>query len=291
MDKKNVFFEHVCLTKKSYGFSSAVISGKQMRFTKAQIGDGEIQDGIDITELTELINYKKNVDILSVRGEGSQVVVDIKINSANITEAFTFREIGIYAEIEGEEILYAYLNSGSKFDYLTPAEDGQVFNQNLQFIIAVGRAENVEVIFNNTDIPAGSITIDMLDNGVKTFITSVRDSFNEHKTQSVLNENGIHGIRIDETSNNLQFKKDDAWQDISTGQNAESLIDNHVNTKVSDENGTHGITYDEDEETLKIVKQNGEISNFKFGVDPDLFMGDLVSGLDECLEKVGRTND
>ena len=59
MQNKNLFFEHVCLTKKSYGFSSAVISGKQMRFTKAQIGDGEIQDGIDITELTELINYKK----------------------------------------------------------------------------------------------------------------------------------------------------------------------------------------------------------------------------------------
>ena len=145
MDKKNVFFEHVCLTKKSYGFSSAVISGKQMRFTKAQIGDGEVIDPDNLANLDELINYKSDADIVGVRGDGKQAIIDININTDHVTDAFKFREVGIFAEIDGEEILYAYLNAGDKFDYLTPNEGGQTFSQTIQFVVAVGNAANVEI--------------------------------------------------------------------------------------------------------------------------------------------------
>lgn len=257
MQNKNLFFEYVVLTTKSYEFVSHVVAGKQMRFTKAQIGDGEVIDPDNLANLDELINYKSDADIVGVRGDGKQAIIDININTDHVTDAFKFREVGIYAEIDGEEILYAYLNAGDKFDYLTPNEGGQTFSQTIQFVVAVGNAANVEIVFSKVDIPDASIRLSMLSDEIMDYINGIQSDISEHITNDILGANGEHGLKFDETQAKLKYNKNGAWIDIPTGQAAESEINNHKLLSILNDSGVHDFRYVVDRKKLQYKTGTG----------------------------------
>ena len=256
MQNKNLFFEYVVLTTKSYEFVSHVVAGKQMRFTKAQIGDGEVIDPDNLANLDELINYKSDADIVGVRGDGKQAIIDININTDHVTDAFKFREVGIYAEIDGEEILYAYLNAGDKFDYLTPNEGGQTFSQTIQFVVAVGNAANVEIVFSKVDIPDASIRLSMLSDEIMDYINGIQSDISEHITNDILGS-GVHGLKFDETQAKLKYNKNGAWIDIPTGQAAESEINNHKLLSILNDSGVHDFRYVVDRKKLQYKTGTG----------------------------------
>lgn len=257
MQNKNLFFEYVVLTTKSYEFVSHVVAGKQMRFTKAQIGDGEVIDPDNLANLDELINYKSDADIVGVRGDGKQAIIDININTDHVTDAFKFREVGIFAEIDGEEILYAYLNAGDKFDYLTPNEGGQTFSQTIQFVVAVGNAANVEIVFSKVDIPDASIRLSMLSDEIMDYINGIQSDISEHITNDILGANGEHGLKFDETQAKLKYNKNGAWIDIPTGQAAESEINNHKLLSILNDSGVHDFRYVVDRKKLQYKTGTG----------------------------------
>lgn len=256
MQNKNLFFEYVVLTTKSYEFVSHVVAGKQMRFTKAQIGDGEVIDPDNLANLDELINYKSDADIVGVRGDGKQAIIDININTDHVTDAFKFREVGIFAEIDGEEILYAYLNAGDKFDYLTPNEGGQTFSQTIQFVVAVGNAANVEIVFSKVDIPDASIRLSMLSDEIMDYINGIQSDISEHITNDILGS-GVHGLKFDETQAKLKYNKNGAWIDIPTGQAAESEINNHKLLSILNDSGVHDFRYVVDRKKLQYKTDTG----------------------------------
>jgi len=257
LNNKDLFFEHVVLTKKSYEFVSHVVSGKQMRFTKAQLGDGEITDPSNLADIDNLINYKTDAEIISVRGNGNQAIIDINISSDDITEAFKFREVGLFAEIEGEEILYAYLNAGTKFDYLTPNAGGQIFRQTLQFVVAVGNAENVEIVFSKADIPDASITLTMLSDDIIDYIDNIKNGSNDHIAKTILDAEGAHGLKFDDNQAKLKYNKNGSWIDIPTGQAAESEINSHKLASIASESGAHNFRYDIDSKKLQYKTGTG----------------------------------
>ncbi len=257
MQNKNLFFEYVVLTTKSYEFVSHVVAGKQMRFTKAQIGDGEVIDPDNLANLDELINYKSDADIVGVRGDGKQAIIDININTDHVTDAFKFREVGIFAEIDGKEILYAYLNAGDKFDYLTPNEGGQTFSQTIQFVVAVGNAANVEIVFSKVDIPDASIRLSMLSDEIMDYINGIQSDISEHITNDILGANGAHGLKFDETQAKLKYNKNGAWIDIPTGQAAESEINNHKLLSILNDSGVHDFRYVVDRKKLQYKTGTG----------------------------------
>ncbi len=171
---ENLFYKHIIITKKGYEFYSRVIAGDQIKFTKIEIGDGELDESINIDDLksiTNIINHRKTIDVYAVTQDYTQAVIHAKINSNDLTDPFKFREVGIYAKIKDEEILYAYLHAGEEFEYLRPTAKGQASVFNFEFAVSVGKAENVEVVFNNINIVNNSINIDMLDDTVKTYIS------------------------------------------------------------------------------------------------------------------------
>lgn len=256
MQNKNLFFEYVVLTTKSYEFVSHVVAGKQMRFTKAQIGDGEVIDPDNLANLDELINYKSDADIVGVRGDGKQAIIDININTDHVTDAFKFREVGIFAEIDGEEILYAYLNAGDKFDYLTPNEGGQTFSQTIQFVVAVGNAANVEIVFSKVDIPDASIRLSMLSDEIMDYINGIQSDISEHITNDILGS-GVHGLKFDEIQAKLKYNKNGAWIDIPTGQAAESEINNHKLLSILNDSGVHDFRYVVDRKKLQYKTGTG----------------------------------
>ncbi|BAK79272.1 hypothetical protein MOUSESFB_0130 [Candidatus Arthromitus sp. SFB-mouse-Yit] len=227
-----------------------------MRFTKAQIGDGEVIDPDNLANLDELINYKSDADIVGVRGDGKQAIIDININTDHVTDAFKFREVGIFAEIDGEEILYAYLNAGDKFDYLTPNEGGQTFSQTIQFVVAVGNAANVEIVFSKVDIPDASIRLSMLSDEIMDYINGIQSDISEHITNDILGS-GVHGLKFDETQAKLKYNKNGAWIDIPTGQAAESEINNHKLLSILNDSGVHDFRYVVDRKKLQYKTDTG----------------------------------
>lgn len=355
----NKFYKYKFLTQKAFEFQSKIMSGKIMNFTKAEIGDGILENIEEAEELQSLKNKICNAEIISIVPKGHMVELTILLNGDGLNGVTLYREIGIYAQIDEEEVLYAYLNSDDKFDYIIPIGESntrEFTNNKIKITLVVGNAENIEVTLNNTIIPDNSVTMDMLNVEVKNYIEDIKNTFNEknqeiesnlfqaqinlneHTSKDILNEEGSHGIKYDESSQTLKYKKNDVWHDIPTGQQAEIEINEHkeksilgedgvhnlkydkennkfkykeseswhdidtgegvreeLNThntkKISDVDGVHGIRFIEEEDTLKITKQNGEVANYKPGVDPDLLFSDLNTGLDNCIEKVGRTNE
>ena len=243
----NVFFKHVILTNKSREFITKIITeNKQMRFTKAEVGDGQVTSD-NLQDLTSLINFKQEAEIVSVRRNEAEAVVDIRFNSGNVVDGFALREIGLYAQMDDEEVLYAYLNAGDKYDFVAPTINGQAFSQNIQLVISVGDASNVEVVFNDLNITDGSITINMLDDSVKDKINSI----DTHGSQTIIDADGVHGLKYDEASSELKYKKEAAWHTIQTGKQAETTINTHKETNITDADGIHGLKYDKNASTLQ----------------------------------------
>lgn len=210
------FYKHVVITRKGYEFYSRIIAGEKLKFTKVELGSGGLRSDTNIEELTSLIEYKMTCEVSAVTQEHTQATVHINLTSDDVNEPFAFREVGIYAQIEDEEVLYAYLHTGDKLDYLAPSTDGQVFTQKLQFVISVGKAENVEVIFGDTTIVDGSITMSMFNREVKTYIDDIKNkgeanesNIAEHTEKNILSESGSHGLRYDESSQTLSYSKDE----------------------------------------------------------------------------------
>lgn len=169
----NEFYEHIILTRKSFEFQTRVLAGERMEFTRVEVGDGKVEEFEDLKNFTGIKNMVTTGSIISVVQEGHQVKLTCSIDSDGLTKATLYREIGIYARIGNEEILYAYINSGEQFDYIIPLykTNQRDFTTNiLNLYIVVGDAENIDVTLNNTIIVENSININMLDNSVKNYI-------------------------------------------------------------------------------------------------------------------------
>lgn len=173
MESKNEFYEHIILTKKSFEFQSRVIAGEIMQFTRVEIGDGVVSEEDNLYEISSIKNKLTTGDIISIVPDDHTVKLSCTINTEGLTKATIYREIAVFAQIGEEEILYAYINSGEKFDYIVPLanENQRDFTTNvLNLYIVVGDSANIDITLNNTVIVENSININMLDNSVKEYI-------------------------------------------------------------------------------------------------------------------------
>ena len=123
------------------------LQGKELMFMRGVIGDGELPEGTDITQMTELINYKKDLPIQSIELVSGVGVVEVFLDLSNrdVTLGFWIREFGLIAKDPDteEEILYAYRNVGNEASYL-PAQYGtDTVQYTLDLMTIIDQAENV----------------------------------------------------------------------------------------------------------------------------------------------------
>ena len=174
-----------------------------MEFTRVEVGDGKVEEFEDLRNFTGIKNMVTTGSIVSIVQEGHQVKLTCSIDSEGLTKATLYREVGIYARIGDEEILYAYINSGEQFDYIVPLykTNQRDFTTNiLSLYIVVGDAENIEVTLNNTIIVENSININMLDNSVKNYIDErVMELIKEH-APSISSNSKIELVKEDENN-------------------------------------------------------------------------------------------
>lgn len=208
----NEFFKYIILTRKSFEFQSRVLSGEKMEFTRVEVGDGKVNEDEDLKGFTGIKNIVTTGKIISIVPEDHQVKLTCSIDSDGLTKATLYREVGIYARIGDEEILYAYINSGEQFDYIVPLykTNQRDFTTNiLSLYIVVGDAENIDVTLNNTIIVENSININMLDNSVKNYIDErVMELIKEH-APSISSNSKFELIKEDENNYIGLIKEED----------------------------------------------------------------------------------
>ena len=81
-----------------------------VKFTKAKIGNGSVPLSTDPAQTTELYGFKKQVTILKAVQEQNSIKLTIQITNDGINEGFYLKEIGIYVDDNGREVLYWYCN-------------------------------------------------------------------------------------------------------------------------------------------------------------------------------------
>ena len=121
------------------------IAGESITFTRFKIGNGELPEGSDGTELTDLINplVVFGISDLDDSNEG-YVLVTGHFNSLDVPSEMKFRELGIFAKGEDDvEKLYAYSNDGAEAGTLMPNLSNIYTEQEITLVIAIGEAEHV----------------------------------------------------------------------------------------------------------------------------------------------------
>ena len=122
--------------------------GKELHFTRVMMGDGKIPEGMNIKDMTEMVNPILKLPIGNIRLDGTGTsVMECILKNAELEQGFFARELGIFANDPdtGEELLYAIRNTGDYSEYIPAASSGEVINFVYSVITVVGQSENVTV--------------------------------------------------------------------------------------------------------------------------------------------------
>jgi hypothetical protein len=133
-----------------------VVAGQHLTFTKCAIGDGTLPVGVELSELSSLVAWKKNIPITSLayKGDG-KAVIRMAVTNQDFTDDFTFREIGIYAQDPSVgEILYAVANAGTNADLIPAYGGNEIVEMVCDLITIVGTDAVVEAIIDDSIIYA-----------------------------------------------------------------------------------------------------------------------------------------
>ena len=240
----------VKLTAKGLRLLAKVQSGATMYFVRAAIGDGFMQDGQDVADLTEMVHevpsHQTGTTASSATVDLTKAVVEkdgtvsVRVKIKNGDTAFYMRELGIIAKDPDEgEILYAYINFGDGASAM-PAFDGSTYIvRNIQMSFIVSNAANVEANItlaaevsyddfmahknaNVLDHPDGCVTTEKLAN------SSVTNEKLKDGAVSWLKVDGNIKTKFDELEKEIQklnsTKKIDLKYTISQGSNGYNIV-------------------------------------------------------------------
>ena len=136
-------------------------TGVPILFTKVLLGDGSVSAEQDIRQLTSMINPLLNLPIqdISVTGVGT-TSIDANINNKGLAQGFFAREVGVFAcegvvkdnEIvpAGDEILYAYRNTGDKSDYVAAGGGPEVLDLIYNVTTVIDQADKITAVIDGS---------------------------------------------------------------------------------------------------------------------------------------------
>lgn len=93
-----------------------------IKFSKVKIGDGILQDNDNPYSFMDIKKIKKEVEISYKEQQEEKIRLLIQIDNTGLKEGYYPREIGIYVEDNGAEVLYWYINDSNECSYLPAAE-------------------------------------------------------------------------------------------------------------------------------------------------------------------------
>jgi hypothetical protein len=193
-------FNNMYLTTKGQALYAKAQAGTQLKFTKLQIGSGNIGTTNPET-LTALISPKYDVGIQSITPNTANKTATISgmISNSSVTTATYICEIGIFAQDPDDgEILYGYGSAGSYGDYMAPATQG-AYSWNYQINAAIGNAANVTVTLSNLQYDYGvvvSSTFTYLSGGTQKEVNQSIDNMLKVYPATLTATAGVYSVTV-----------------------------------------------------------------------------------------------
>lgn len=113
------------ITKKGREYLAKIQSlNKPMNFSKIKIGDGLLDNYDNPAELIGLQNLKVEKEILELTQESDTVTLKTNIDNIDLITGYYPREIGVFVNDDGLELMYYYMNDGDETSWIPPESDG-----------------------------------------------------------------------------------------------------------------------------------------------------------------------
>ena len=118
----------------------------KLTVTSGKLGSGVLADSDDISKFTDLKAPKMTLPITKVDDSNPEkIVLTFDTSNTALEQGFISREIGIFAKLDnGAEVLYAYSNAGSNYDYI-PSKDTPTDENRLVVALVVSSSANISV--------------------------------------------------------------------------------------------------------------------------------------------------
>ena len=136
------------LTVAGMNLFTKTLMNKPFRVTRAMLGNGQIPAGMSVEDVTEMISPRMEIPIVGYRQTGTgSAVLEFEIRNAELAEGFMACEAGVYAidPDTNEEVLYAYRNTGSQFNWIPEASSGEILNEVWNVHVAIAQSDNITI--------------------------------------------------------------------------------------------------------------------------------------------------
>ena len=133
------------ITKKGREYLAKIqAENKPVNFAKIKIGDGRLDNYDNPAELEHLINQKVEKGILTLNQEHDTVILTTNIDNVSLRTGYYPREIGVFVNDNGQEIMYYYMNDGDETSWIPPETDGP-FKIELKLNLIASNAQSIIV--------------------------------------------------------------------------------------------------------------------------------------------------
>ena len=133
------------ITKKGREYLARIqAENKPINFAKIKIGDGRLDNYDNPAELEHLINQKVEKGILTLNQEHDTVILTTNIDNVSLRTGYYPREIGVFVNDNGQEIMYYYMNDGDETSWIPPETDGP-FKIELKLNLIASNAQSIIV--------------------------------------------------------------------------------------------------------------------------------------------------
>ena len=133
------------ITKKGREYLAKIqAENKPINFAKIKIGDGRLDNSDNPAELEHLINQKVEKGILTLNQEHDTVILTTNIDNVSLRTGYYPREIGVFVNDNGQEIMYYYMNDGDETSWIPPETDGP-FKIELKLNLIASNAQSIVV--------------------------------------------------------------------------------------------------------------------------------------------------
>ena len=157
----------------------ATVQGGSAAFdaTKLVIGSGFMPSGTTVNSITEVVTPVKTLSITKkeVTNDGKAIFGGVYSNT-DISTSFYFREFALYARpmynsgdtaTYGQEVLYAYGNSGNNADLMPAYSTSTNIEKQLDFVVYVGNDTSVNLTVESSVVVSVGMLETILDDYVK----------------------------------------------------------------------------------------------------------------------------
>ena len=140
------------ITKKGREYLAKIqAENKPINFSKIKIGDGRLDNYDNPAELEHLINQKVDKGILTLNQEHDTVILTTNIDNVSLRTGYYPREIGVFVNDNGQEIMYYYMNDGDETSWIPPETDGP-FKIELKLNLIASNAQSIIVPNSGKDL-------------------------------------------------------------------------------------------------------------------------------------------